>query len=133
VSERQLARYPSGSAEHALLELWQAVQFSDVEGARRLVSPAAVAAMGRSRFSTLVETIGDNIPGLQILSTQRRGATASVRVYLRFYKPDGSVSAISPMTFMLHRGAQAYKLADLSFLSRRAQEILAAQRAAPHQ
>ena len=130
VSPRQLAAYPSGSAAHALLELWQAIEFSDVEAARGLVAPSTLTALGGAEFAHLVEAIGDNVPGLRILNSQEITGNTVVRAYLVFYKPNGAVAATSPMSFVFRRKGGKYKLGDLSYFLRKAREIRVAQRQA---
>jgi hypothetical protein len=115
------------------LELWQAVEFSDVEGARHLVAPSALAEQSSTGFARMVESIGDNVPGLKILDTNRFGLDASVRAYLVFYAAGGNVSAFSPMTFQFHRSSSQYQLSDLSYFVRRAQEIRRSLRHRPPQ
>lgn len=129
VSTQQIDAYPAGSPARALLEFWQAIQFSDVESARKLVAPSA-RQFASPRFTNMVQTIGDDIPGLKILNTRTDGANASVRVYLLFYASDRSVAASSPQSFALRRGASGYQLSDLSYFTHTEQTILAAKRRA---
>jgi hypothetical protein len=131
VGARQISAFPPGSPARSLLEIWQAVQFSDVEGARASVAPEALARISPARFSETVQAIGDNLPGLRVIDTKQLGAHASVRVYLLFYARDGSISATLPMAFAFHRTGGGYKLSDLSYFTRRAREISARQRRAP--
>jgi hypothetical protein len=130
VSAHQISTFPPGSPARSLLETWQAVQFSDVEGARASVAPEALARISPRRFSETVQTIGDNIPGLRVIDTKQLGSQASVRVYLLFYAHGGSISATLPMTFAFRRTAGGYKLSDLSYFTRTAREISARQRRA---
>lgn len=131
VTPRQLAAYPAGSPAHALLELWQAIEFSDVEAARNLVAPSALTVLGAGKFTHMVQTIGDNVPGLKILNSRTIVANTTVRTYLVFYTPSGRVAATSPMSFVFRRKNGAYKLSDLSYFLRKAREIRVAQRQAP--
>jgi hypothetical protein len=130
VTARQLAAYPASSAAHALLELWQAIEFSDVEAARGLVAPSTLTALRAAGFAHLVQAIGDNVPGLKILNSRTIAANTIVRAYLVFYTPSDNVAATSPMSFVFRRQSGEYKLTDLSYLLRKAREIRVAQRRA---
>ena len=127
IASQQLASYPVSSPAHALLVFWQAVQFSDVLAARSLVSPEALASTTPGRFTMMVETVGDNIPGLQVVSSTKMGANASVRVFLVYYAANRTVFARSPQSFTLRAGQRGYQLSDLSYFLREAQTILADQ------
>lgn len=127
VAPQQIALYPGGSPTHALLEFWQAVQFGDLLNARRLVSPETLAAVTPSRFTTMVQTLGDDIPGLQIVSSTQIGVNAAVRVFLLFYAPNRTVSASAPQTFSLRDGPLGYQLNDLAYFLRTARTVRAAQ------
>ena len=117
-----------------MLELWQAVEFSDVEGVRHLVAPSALAEQSSTSFARMVESIGDNVPGLKILDTNSFGLDASVRAYFVFYAAGGKVSAFAPMAFQFRRSSSRYQLSDLSYFVRRAQEIRrSSRRRAPQQ
>ena len=130
VGAQQIAAYPAGSAARALLELWQAIEFSDVEAARRLVAPSTLAELPKGEFAQMVGTIGDNVPRLKVLNSREVGTNTSVRVYLVFYKPNGGVSATSPMSFRFRHESSGHQLIDLSYFLRRAHEIRAALRRA---
>jgi hypothetical protein len=110
-----------------LLEFWQAIQFSDVLGARRIVSPETLTSVTPRRFTAMVQTIGDDIPGLKVVSSSKAGANASVRVFLLFYSGTRSVSASSPQSFQLHDGRFGYQMSDLSYFLRVERTILAAR------
>jgi len=127
VAPQQIAAYPLGSPARALLEFWQAIQFSDVSSARRLVSPEALASVTPARFTTMVQTVGDDIPGLRIVSSMQMGVNASVRVFLLGYAANRTVSTTSPQSFQLRDGSHGYQLSDLSYFLRVARTILAAQ------
>jgi hypothetical protein len=127
VTSQQINAYHPGSPAHALLEFWQAVQFSDVLSARRLVSSKALASVTPARFTTMIQTLGDNIPGLRIVSSTQIGVDASVRVFLLGYAPNHTVSTSSPQSFQLRGGSLGYRLSDLSYFLRDARAILVAQ------
>lgn len=127
VTPGQLAAYPAGSPAHALLELWQAIEFSDVEAARGLVAHSALTVLGADDFAHMVQTIGDNVPGLKILNSRTIVANTTVRAYLVFYSPNGRIAATSPMSFAFRRRNGEYKLSDLSYFLRKAHEIRVAQ------
>jgi hypothetical protein len=133
VGARQISSYPAHSAPRMLLELWQAIEFSDVETARSLVAPSTLAQLPKGDFARMVGTIGDNIPGLRVLDGHETGPNTSVRVYLVFYARGGGVAASSPMTFRFRRENGEYRLTDLSYFLRRAHEIRAALSRASHQ
>lgn len=78
----------------------------------------------------MVQTIGDNVPGLQILDQRPNGPDVSVRVYLLFYNPNRSVASTAPLSFSLRRGPNGYQLDDLSYFVHTEQAIAAAQRRA---
>lgn len=128
VDSRQIAGYPAGSPARALLEFWQAVQFSDTITTQRLVTPEAIASITPARFTRMIQTLGDNIPGLRIIDTTQVGANAVVRVYLLFYAANGSISESSPQSFTLRDGRRSYQLRDLSYFLQTERNLLAAQR-----
>lgn len=126
-SSQQIAAYPAGSPARVLLEFWQAIQFSDVLSARRMVSPKTLTSVTPGRFTAMVQTIGDDIPGLKVVNSTKVGADASVRVFLLFYSGTRSVSASSPQSFQLHDGRSGYQMTDLSYFLRVERTILAAR------
>jgi hypothetical protein len=128
LTSKQIADSPAGSAARILLEFWQAVQFSDVLTAQRFVSSEAVASITPARFTSMIQTLGDRIPGLRIISTTRVGTDAVVRVYLLFYTSSGTISASSPQSFTLRDGRLGYQLHDLSYFLKTERTVLAAQR-----
>lgn|ERR1022692_668438 len=127
VTQQQIAAYPAGSAAHALLEFWQALQFSDVLSASHLVSPGALASVIPARFATIVQTLGDDIPGLRIVSSSQVAKDASVRVFLLGYAANRTVSTVTPQSFQLRSGPHGYQLSDLSYFQRLTRAILVAQ------
>jgi hypothetical protein len=127
VTQQQIAAYPAGSPPHALLEFWQALQFSDAPGARSLVAPQALAVLTPARFKAMIQTVGDDVPGLRIVNTTQTGADASVRVFLLLYARNRTLSASTPQTFSLREGPHGYQLSDLSYFQRVARAIVAAQ------
>ena len=127
VATQQIAAYPAGSSARALLEFWQALQFSDLLSARRLVSPEALASLTPARFTTMVQTVGNDIPGLRIAGSTQIGRTASVRVFLIIYARNRTVAASSPQSFLLRDGPHGYQLSDISYFLRVEQAILTAE------
>jgi hypothetical protein len=128
VDSQQIADSPAGSPARVLLEFWQAVQFSDVVSAQQLASSEAIASITPARFTRMIQTLGDNIPGLRIIKTTRVGANAVVRAYLLFYAASGTISASSPQSFTLQDGRRGYQLSDLSYFLKTERTLLAAQR-----
>jgi hypothetical protein len=128
VTSQQIANSPAGSPARVLLEFWQAVQFSDTVTARRLASPEAVASITPARFTSMIQTLGDNIPGLRIINTTRVGANTVVRVYLLSYTLSGTISASSPQSFALQGGRLGYRLSNLSYFLQTERTLLARER-----
>lgn len=128
VALQQIASSPAGSPARVLLEFWQAVQFSDTVTAQRLVTSEAVASITPARFTSMVQTLGDYLPGLRIINATRVGINTVVRVYLLSYTRSGAISASSPQSFTLRDGRLGYQLSNLSYFLQTERILLAAKR-----
>ena len=84
--------------------------------------------MTPARFTSMIQTLGDNIPGLRIINTTQVGANTVARAYLLFYATNGTISASTPQSFTLQDGRGGYQLSDLSYFLKTERTVLAAQR-----
>lgn len=125
VRDEAIREQKQGSPTRALLEWWQALQFGDVEVSVRLMTPAAVRALGRRRFERLVRQVGPGLPGINVVSWRVFDNVCSIRVELLSFapskgdrKPSVKPTSSSPSSFVMRQGSQRRKwlFNDAAFL-----------------
>ena len=87
VRTSEIEAQPSGSPQRALLEWWQAFQFSDAHTVISNTSQDTVEALGEAQMEELVKTRGQGLQGIEVLSASEDGDTASVRAGLLTFQP----------------------------------------------
>jgi hypothetical protein len=118
VTDDRIRAAPKYSAERAVLQWWQAVQFRDIESARRLTDDDALAELRPGAFRRTVLEVGDGLPGLRVVGVTDNGQNASARVLLEFFdasKPE-SQSSLVPRTIRITQEGSEWRVADLEYL-----------------
>ena len=87
VRTSEIEAQPSGSPQRALLEWWQAFQFSDARTVISHTSQETVEALGEAQMEELVKTRGQGLQGIEVLSASEDGDAASVRAGLLTFQP----------------------------------------------
>jgi len=87
VRTSEIEAQPSGSPQRALLEWWQAFQFSDARTVISHTSQETVEALGQAQMEELVKTRGQGLQGIEVLSASEDGDAASVRAGLLTFQP----------------------------------------------
>jgi hypothetical protein len=87
ISDSDIDAQEGGSASQALLQWWQAFQFSDAQQVIDRTSKETLRAVGQKNLSGLVQAQGQGLQKIEILGEDDRGDTASVRVGLLQFQP----------------------------------------------
>jgi hypothetical protein len=87
VRDSEIKAQKKGSPERALLQWWQAFQFSDAAGVVALTSPQTLKAVGKQNLTKLVQIRGPGTQGIKLLGTSTAGDTATMRVALLTFQP----------------------------------------------
>jgi hypothetical protein len=127
VTSRDLSRTVARSPERAILEWFQAVQFQDLLGVRRLTAQRALRSAGRTMLARAVATVGPALGKPNVDAIHSRGADASIRVAIEAYLPGRSEPrSVEPVRFRVVREAGDWRLSSLDYLLTAASRMRAA-------
>jgi hypothetical protein len=114
LTETDLKRAPTRSPQRALLEWFQAIQYSDLRGVRRLSSSAATKDLD---LAAILKLAGPGFARPQIRDVNVEGDRATVRLLLLSYEGGtGEVAIAQPTTIPLRRVGDAWVVSDLTLL-----------------
>ena len=123
VRDSEIESQESGSPERALLEWWQAFQFSDAGAVVNATSQATLDAVGESELTELVKTRGQGLQGIEVLGASTDGNSASVRVGLLTFQPERegappptTPTASKPTTFAMTKEGDEWVYDETAFL-----------------
>jgi hypothetical protein len=124
VTDDAIEAEKEGSPGRALLEWWQAYQFSDLAAVEALTSEATTDAIGADKLAELVQLPGPGLQGIKVLDASESGNTASVNTGLLNFQPEeegGPVptkpSSSTPETFAMEKDGGDWLFAGTEFLS----------------
>jgi hypothetical protein len=135
VTDGDIDAQSTGSPERALLEWWQAFQFSDAEQVLQRTSKTTLNAVGKGDLSELVQNTGQGLQGVEVLGADETGNTASVRAGLLQFTPDkpgepppDEPTSSTPDTFEMKKEGNEWKFAATDFLEPKIESFKAAQK-----
>jgi hypothetical protein len=135
VTDSDISAQPAGSPQQALLEWWQAYQFTDAQQVIDRTSTATLKAVGEKQLSDLVTAAGQGLQGVEVLGAETNGNTASVRVGLLQFTPakEGeppptTPTSSTPDTFEMKKEGSDWKFASTDYLLPKVQEFEQAQK-----
>jgi hypothetical protein len=88
VTDGDVAAEKKGTPERALLEWWQAYQFTDLDAVFALTSSRTIDALGKRNLEELVLTRGPGLQGIEVLGTTVSGDRATLEVGLLTFQPN---------------------------------------------
>jgi hypothetical protein len=134
VTDSDIDAQPSGSPEQALLEWWQAYQFSDAEQVIARTSKGTLDDLGEKDLSELVKNTGQGLQGIEVLGSDESGNTASVRVGLLTFQPEkegepppDEPTSSTPDTFEMKKEGGEWKFAATEYLAPKLESFQQAQ------
>jgi len=124
VRQSEIDAQAADSPQRALLEWWQSFQFADARGVLSRTSPSTLAAIGRPDLSELVTLRGKGLQGVEVLSANVQGNSASVRAGLLTFQPKkqgepppDQPTASRPATFSMTKQGDQWLFNETAFLS----------------
>jgi hypothetical protein len=135
VTDADISAQASGSPSQALLEWWQAYQYSDAQQVVERTTKDTLNAVGEKNLSDLVQAQGQSLQGVEILGEEANGSTASVRVGLLQFTPSkpgeappSEPTASTPNTFEMQKEGGEWKFASPVYLEPKIESFKQAQR-----
>lgn len=137
VRDSDINAQPEGSPGRALLEWWQAFQFSDAPQVERLTSEETIEEIGAANLAELVKTRGQGLQGIEVLEASEDGESATVRVGLLTFQPsepggpppeEPTASKPTTITMVSESGAWLYDYPE--YLQPMVESLKQAQKAA---
>lgn len=123
VRDGEILEQQKGTPERALLEWWQAYQFSDVEDVKSLTSQDTIDAIGDDELTQLVELPGPGIGGIEVLGSSEDGDSASIEAGLLVFTPEkpgeppsAEPTSSTPQTFAMQKEGGEWRFAATEFL-----------------
>ena len=123
VRDGEISDQPKNSPGRALLEWWQAYQFSDAVTVEGLTSPGTVNAIGEDKLRALLALPGPGLQGIEVLEATEDGDTAEVQAGLLTFQAEDSdepkptePTNSTPETFSMERKGDQWLFADTEFL-----------------
>jgi hypothetical protein len=123
VQDGEIADQKKGSPGRALLEWWQAYQFSDVAGVEGLTSPETIDAIGAGNLRALIDLPGPGLQGIEVVESSEDGNTAEVQAALLTFQPEEpgdpkptEPSNSLPVTFSMQDEGGEWLFAETEFL-----------------
>ena len=124
VRDGEILEQPKGSPERALLEWWQAYQFSDLRAVEELTAEATIDGVGEDNLTALVELPGPGLNGIEIVEASESGDTATVEAALLNFTPKApgkpvpdKPTASVPETLTMQNDGGEWLFADTEFLT----------------
>jgi hypothetical protein len=127
VTAGDVARTRPGSAERTLVRWWQAMQYSDFDEAYTLLAPAQQSEYTRRAFQRTARfaTVGGFYSKPDVVEQRGHRSISTVLVNLLTFEK-GKVAGVVPTVFRLARVDGSWRVADLRYLERKADEGRAA-------
>jgi hypothetical protein len=130
VQDGDIKDQPKGSPGRALLEWWQAFQFSDIAAVEALTSPGTIDAVGQDQLRELVLLPGPGLQGIEVLDASESGNSASVNAGLLNFQPPAEgepppdePTASVPETFPMEKDGDQWLFAGTEFLTLRLNQL----------
>jgi hypothetical protein len=134
IADSDIDAQADGSPERALLEWWQAFQFGDAEQVVSRTSKSTLNQLGEHDLSDLVKNTGQGLQGIEVLSADETGNTASVRVGLLQFTPEkegqpppDEPTSSTPDTFEMKKEGDEWKFAATEYLEPKLESFQQAQ------
>jgi hypothetical protein len=134
ITDSDIDAQADGSPERALLEWWQAFQFGDAEQVVSRTSKSTLDKLGEHDLSDLVKNTGQGLQGIEVLSADENGNTASVRVGLLQFTPEkegqpppDEPTSSTPDTFEMKKEGDEWKFAATEYLEPKLESFQQAQ------
>lgn len=135
VTNDDISAQPEGSPQQALLEWWQAYQFTDAQQVIDRTSEETLKEVGEKNLSETVTAQGQGLQGVEVLGADTTGNTASVRVGLLQFepsKPGGpqptEPTSSTPDTFEMKKEGSDWKFASTEYLAPKVEAFEQAQK-----
>lgn len=123
VTNDDISAQPDGSPQQALLEWWQAYQFTDAEQVIDRTAEDTLKAVGENNLSDQVTAQGQGLQGVEVLGAETSGDTAAVRVGLLQFEPSkpggpqpSEPTSSTPDTFEMKKEGSEWKFASTDYL-----------------
>jgi hypothetical protein len=134
ITDSDIDAQADGSPERALLEWWQSFQFGDAEQVVARTSKSTLDQLGEHDLSELVKNTGQGLQGIEVLSADEAGNTASVRVGLLQFTPEkegqpppDEPTSSTPDTFEMKKEGDEWKFAATEYLEPKLESFQQAQ------
>jgi hypothetical protein len=127
IGKNDLSKYPTGSPEKSLMEWFQEIQLGDAESVRARIMPRELDRVAPKTVNFAVRLVGQSIGFPEIVSTEVDATRAYIHVLIRGDRTSGHETGPTARTFLLERVATAWKLADVSYLIKESDSVLAHQ------
>jgi len=135
VTDSDISAQASGSPSQALLEWWQAYQYSDAQQVVERTAKDTLNEVGEKNLSDLVQAQGGSLQGVEVLGEEVNGNTASIRVGLLQFtpskpggEPPSEPTASTPNTFEMQKEGGEWKFASPVYLEPKIESFKQAQR-----
>ena len=135
VTDSDISAQASGSPSQALLEWWQAYQYSDAQQVVERTAKDTLNEVGEKNLSDLVQAQGGSLQGVEVLGEEVNGNTASIRVGLLQFtpskpggEPPSEPTASTPNTFEMKKEGGDWKFASPVYLEPKIEAFKQAQR-----
>lgn len=128
ITAKDVAAAPPNSAERAVLNWFQAIQFKDVSAAAQLVDPPVLKRVGRHVFAAAVNTVGASLGRPSFVNTRHRGDQVALRVLVVGYDKDRKPAGSEAVTLYLRRTGKTWLVRNLEYLLRSSAAIAKAER-----
>jgi hypothetical protein len=117
VVEADIRATRAGTPQRTLVEWFQAVQFDDVEGVRRLTAPTALRLLRPAKLAADVEAVAPAMAKPRLVSARIGRSRAAVRVLLLSYALGKAKPVLSiPATLALVKVRGRWLMGDLALL-----------------
>jgi hypothetical protein len=129
-------RFPEGSPTRALNEWWRAIQFRDIEAAKRLYASGVKVDDLEHQVASLAPPLSASRPSVVDIDETDKSAKLYVIVQTLPLRATGQVqrggtrAVETPVVFRLVKQGDAWKLADNSYIDQRVRAQEQASRAA---
>jgi hypothetical protein len=134
VTDSDISAQASGSPSQALLEWWQAYQYSDAQQVVERTAKDTLNEVGEKNLSDLVQAQGGSLQGVEVLGEEVNGNTASVRVGLLQFtpskpggEPPSEPTASTPNTFEMKKEGGDWKFDSPFYLEPKIEAFKQAQ------
>lgn len=137
VTDSDISAQSNGSPSQALLQWWQAYQFSDSQQVVDRTAKDTLRAVGSKNLTDIVQAQGQSLQGVEVLGEEVNGNTASVRVGLLQFQaskpgepPPDTPTSSTPDTFEMKKESGEWKFGATDYLEPKIESFKQAQKQA---